>query len=248
MQSDSTTSAVSDTQVCLPWTSSAAASRARESAPQASGSGSRTNEADSGRSTRASSRSSARGSSSSKTLRASLRAGWTSLSVTSSGRVIASKGGSSQRATSARRTGASVSSCWPTPVTTDAKGARRSTARTVAWTSNTGTTLLDAVVESARLWPTPSACSYGTSNNGNPGDARTEYRTKGKPSLFTIAQREGAALNPEWVDVLMGFPMNWTRASTQMSLPIDGPPNADSRSIRGNRDARAAPSSIASSD
>lgn len=34
---------------------------------------------------------------------------------------------------------------WPTPVTTDAKGARRETARTEAWESKPGTTLTDAV-------------------------------------------------------------------------------------------------------
>jgi hypothetical protein len=38
-------------------------------------------------------------------------------------------------------------------------------------------------------WPTPAATRSGTSNNGNPGDGRTEYRTKGNPSLDTIARR-----------------------------------------------------------
>jgi len=38
------------------------------------------------------------------------------------------------------------------------------------------------------LFPTPAAQSYGTSNNGCPGDGREEYRTKGKPSLETMAR------------------------------------------------------------
>ncbi|MFS8071316.1 MAG: hypothetical protein ACMG6S_33520 [Byssovorax sp.] len=33
------------------------------------------------------------------------------------------------------------------------------------------------------MWPTPTASSYGSSNNGCPGDGREEYATKGRPSL-----------------------------------------------------------------
>jgi hypothetical protein len=87
-------------------------------------------------------------------------------------------------------------------------------------------------------WPTPAASPYGTSNNGNPHDERTEYATKGKPSLermvawptSTAKDKETnallgrqvlrapsthgsprAQLNPDWVEVLMGFPVGWTR-------------------------------------
>jgi hypothetical protein len=38
------------------------------------------------------------------------------------------------------------------------------------------------------IYPTPTASVYGTSNNGNPGDGRTEYRTKGKLSLESMAR------------------------------------------------------------
>jgi hypothetical protein len=44
------------------------------------------------------------------------------------------------------------------------------------------------VIESGLL-PTPAATSYGTSNNGCPGDGREEYATKGSPSLETMARR-----------------------------------------------------------
>lgn len=43
-------------------------------------------------------------------------------------------------------------------------------------------------VESGLLL-TPSATSYGTSNNGCPGDGRKEFATKGKLSLFTMARK-----------------------------------------------------------
>jgi len=66
-----------------------------------------------------------------------------------------------------------------------------------------------------RLWdwlaehgfvPTPTASLYGSSNNGNPGDHRTEYATKGKPSLEGIT---GGVVPPlrEWI---MGWPIGWT--------------------------------------
>lgn len=37
--------------------------------------------------------------------------------------------------------------------------------------------------------PTPTAHQYGSSNNGNPGDSRTQYKTKGKMSLQTMAKK-----------------------------------------------------------
>lgn len=44
---------------------------------------------------------------------------------------------------------------WPTAVTTDAKQSRRETVRGEHWTSNTGTTLLDAVIIAGDAWRTP---------------------------------------------------------------------------------------------
>lgn len=38
------------------------------------------------------------------------------------------------------------------------------------------------------FWPTPTASSYGSSNNGCPGDGREEYATRGKPSLEAMAR------------------------------------------------------------
>tara|TARA_B100001778_G_scaffold330914_1_gene334265 strand:+ start:156 stop:857 length:702 start_codon:yes stop_codon:yes gene_type:complete len=39
------------------------------------------------------------------------------------------------------------------------------------------------------LLPTPTASTYGTSGNGTPGDGRTEFAHRGKPSLHTMARR-----------------------------------------------------------
>lgn len=75
--------------------------------------------------------------------------------------------------------------------------------------------LRTAALEPSSL-PTPTAASYGSSNNGNPGDHREEYATKGKPSLWTMAERGDlpghprGPLSPEWVEWAMGFPEGWT--------------------------------------
>lgn len=48
----------------------------------------------------------------------------------------------------------------------------------------------DGLSTAAKMWPTPTAAEYGSSNNGNPGDTRTEYATKGRPSLSTMAKTD----------------------------------------------------------
>lgn len=42
--------------------------------------------------------------------------------------------------------------------------------------------------DGSSLLPTPSAATYGTSGNGDPGDGRGEYAHKGTPSLHTMAR------------------------------------------------------------
>lgn len=146
---------------------------------------------------------------------------------------------------------------WPTATAQDvaASGSRVGNPQTKA---HPGTSLTDAAVRQAH-WPTPSATSHGTSNNGCPRDGRTEYATRGKASLETLARREwgtptshdrthtpravhhgkqlandvGAQLNPDWVEVLMGFPEGWTDAPL---LPRGaGRRGAVKRSTTGNR-------------
>ena len=83
-----------------------------------------------------------------------------------------------------------------------------------------GTTLTDAV----RMWPTITASRYGTRNNGDPGDGRGAYATRGAASLETMAAQRGGRLNPEWVETLMGFPIGWT----------DGPADPDTLPLFGS--------------
>jgi hypothetical protein len=69
--------------------------------------------------------------------------------------------------------------------------------------------------------PTPTASSYGSSNNGQPHDGRREkYATAGKPSLWTLAKdgrlplHPTGPLHPAWVEWAMGFPEGWTLLPT----------------------------------
>lgn len=118
---------------------------------------------------------------------------------------------------------------WPTPTATDSEGSRRNG---LAPGSHTGTTLTDAV----QAWPIPTATDYGSTNNGQPCDGREAYATKGTPSLDSIAVREGGVLNPDWVEALMGFPVGWTKDTTQRSLfdgQLDAVPSNTHGSPRG---------------
>lgn len=84
--------------------------------------------------------------------------------------------------------------------------------------------MLDAV----RLYPTPTASVYGSTNNGSPGDGRETYATKGTLSLNAMALRgrlgtTAGQLNPDWVETLMGFPIGWTDGPlARASLPTRG--------------------------
>jgi hypothetical protein len=57
-------------------------------------------------------------------------------------------------------------------------------------------TVRAAEVSSEDLFPTPSATSYGTSNNGSPHDGRTAYATAGKMGLEQMA-RTGQWATPQ---------------------------------------------------
>jgi len=76
-------------------------------------------------------------------------------------------------------------------------------------------------VDASSCWPTPTASSYGSTNNGVPPDGREQYATKGKPSLWSLASREGGKLNPDFSLALMGFPEGWLDLPSALSgMPL----------------------------
>jgi hypothetical protein len=111
---------------------------------------------------------------------------------------------------------------WPTPVASDAKrpgGKDR--------TRDGGSSLAAAV----RMWPTPTASPYGSSQNGINGKGGLfERPSAATPSLHSVARAEGAPLNPAWIEALMGAPIGWT----DVGLP--------ERAVRSMIGSRPAPS------
>ena len=104
----------------------------------------------------------------------------------------------SERTTSALPTSGTESGLWPTPTTQDNPQIKGKDKR--------GTTLGGAV----RMWPTPTAmtntggaalCKWGGSG------ARAQLRKMVTP------QELNGALNPTWVEWLMGWPLGWTDLS-----------------------------------
>ncbi len=50
--------------------------------------------------------------------------------------------------------------------------------------------------EAVKLWPTPTATTYGSSNNGCPHDGRAAYATARSPSLETLIRTLAAPMEP----------------------------------------------------
>jgi hypothetical protein len=84
-----------------------------------------------------------------------------------------------------------VPAMWPTP---KASAAGPDFAKTTR--SKTGISLATA----AAMWPTPT--TQDASNNGGP----SQYQRNSLP----LNAAAGGALNPTWVEWLMGFPLGWT--------------------------------------
>jgi DNA (cytosine-5)-methyltransferase 1 len=58
----------------------------------------------------------------------------------------------------------------------------------------------------ARLFPTPTV--NDSKNNGSPSQYRRT--SNGKPRDLQLNAVVGGALNPTWVEWLMGWPLGWT--------------------------------------
>ena len=90
---------------------------------------------------------------------------------------------------------------WPTPTCDDANNITRASGdyqslTRAAWPTPTAN---DAFGAGSRNTPTPTA--QDAENNASPSQARTT------PPLNSVA---GGALNPTWVEWLLGYPLGWT--------------------------------------
>jgi hypothetical protein len=61
-----------------------------------------------------------------------------------------------------------------------------------------------------RMWPTPNASDHR--DRGNMGSPSIQRRASiGKQlGLSMVVSDQSGALNPTWVEWLMGFPLGWT--------------------------------------
>jgi hypothetical protein len=89
---------------------------------------------------------------------------------------------------------------WPNPRASDHKGARTATETTERRVKNGQANLPEAVMESRKMWQTPTV--QDSKNNGAP----SQMVRHTKPLNAEI----GGALNPMWVEWLMGWPLGWT--------------------------------------
>jgi hypothetical protein len=88
---------------------------------------------------------------------------------------------------------------WPTPRAHDARADFAKLDR-----SNTGMSLETA----ARLWPTPTSLSPAKNGNNEAGNSCGLVAIKKR--ILEEDPKATGALNPTWVEWLMGFPLGWT--------------------------------------
>lgn len=102
-----------------------------------------------------------------------------------------------ERITSPLRTEEIGSGLWPTPCV---QMSQRKTINGENRSHTTGQKFGLSLVQSVKMWPTPTA--QDAKNNGAP--AQIERNTK------PLNAEVGGALNPTWVEWLMGWPLGWT--------------------------------------
>lgn len=104
-----------------------------------------------------------------------------------------------------RRTEGKESGFWPTPCS---QMAQRKTIDGQNL-SNKGVKYGLSLIQKVRIWPTPSASDNRDRGNiGSPAILRR--REKGKQIMLSQSvSTESGALNPDWVEKLMGWPSRW---------------------------------------
>ena len=139
-----------------------------------------------------------------------------------------------ERTTQAPRTSATGFGCWPTPTADACIGVAPTPAMAERFRrKGSSGSFVEAMA--ARMWPTPKASAAGpdfaamkrgksislqtavmlptptvndSKNNGSPSQYRRT--SNGKPRDLQSNAVVGGALNPTWVEWLMGWPLGWT--------------------------------------
>ena len=110
-----------------------------------------------------------------------------------------------ERITQAPRTSATGSGCWPTPTADACIGVAPTPAMAERFRrKGSSGSFVEAMA--ARIFPTPTV--NDSKNNGSPSQYRRT--SNGKPRDLQLNAVVGGALNPTWVEWLMGWPLGWT--------------------------------------
>jgi DNA (cytosine-5)-methyltransferase 1 len=82
----------------------------------------------------------------------------------------------------------------------------------VKLTANNGNGMGMPITIAVRLWPTPTSRDYRNGMALETVDKRQEESSRGVNLSEHIQrlERNNGALNPMWVEGLMGFPLGWT--------------------------------------
>jgi len=163
-------------------------------------------------------------SSSWRTVQPSLLEDWAECSVTWPRSGMTADGLCWELPTLAPRISVTDSGLWPTPVASDTSSRTKPYAQggtplslAVKWPTPTvcgnynrkgaSATSGDGLATAVRMWPTP------TSVSGNQVGRLDEWggsRSRAVMKTLVTPQELGGALNPTWVEWLMGWPLGWT--------------------------------------
>jgi hypothetical protein len=96
---------------------------------------------------------------------------------------------------------------WPTPRSQDSK---HGSCTDYELSRERGKDLLHVAVERARMWPTPQASDNRDRDNTGSGAIQRRLE-KGKQIMLSRSVSDtSGALNPQWVEWLMAWPIGWT--------------------------------------
>ena len=111
------------------------------------------------------------------------------------------------------RTGEIASGLWPTPRSCSAMAAENIQNRVNDKFPN-----LESVV-ARTMWPTPNAGDDRDRGNLSMPSIQRRQRLGKQLNLSMVVSKESGALNPEWVEWLMGFPAGWTNLTSDELQP-----------------------------
>ena len=92
---------------------------------------------------------------------------------------------------------------WPTPTSTERSGINPKTGK--------GGGLSKAI----KMWPTPTSSDDRDRGNLSIPSIQRRKRLGKQLNLGMVASMDRGALNPDWVEYLMGFPIGWTSPTSQ---------------------------------